>query len=93
MRAGETLVEHANKKSEEFIVAMSGSFDILLDNGKEKKTFSLNRPDYGLYIPNMLWMAINNFSTNAVLLIIASSEYNANDYFYNYDEFISSINE
>ncbi|MCK9159092.1 MAG: FdtA/QdtA family cupin domain-containing protein [Bacteroidaceae bacterium] len=85
---GETRGAHAYKENQEFIVALSGSFDVILDDGKEKKTFSLNRSYYGLYVPKGLWRQMNNFSTNALALILASTKYHANDYIRNYDEFL-----
>ena len=74
--------------NEEFIVALSGSFDVVVDDGQEKKTFSLNRSYYGLYVPNGIWREMNNFSTNAVALVLDSTVYDSNDYIYHYDEYI-----
>ena len=85
---GEKRGGHAYKKNVEFIVALSGSFDVVVDNGKERKTFSLNRSQYGLYVPNGNWREMNNFSTNAVALVLDSTMYDADDYIYNYDDFI-----
>lgn len=79
---------HAFKKNKEFMVALSGSFDVVVDDGKEKKVFSLNRSYYGLYIPNGLWHEINNFSTNALCLILSSTKYDEWDYIDNYVEFL-----
>jgi dTDP-4-dehydrorhamnose 3,5-epimerase-like enzyme len=84
---GEVRGGHAYKKNEEFIVALSGSFDVLLDNGIEVKTFSLNRPYYGLYVPNGVWRQMMNFSTNALALILASTHFDLSDYIYDYDLF------
>jgi dTDP-4-dehydrorhamnose 3,5-epimerase-like enzyme len=84
---GESRGGHAYKENEEFIVALSGSFDVLLDDCGEKHTFSLNRSYYGLYIPKMYWREMNNFSTNSLALIVASTAYNAHDYIRGYDEF------
>ncbi|WP_321480227.1 FdtA/QdtA family cupin domain-containing protein [uncultured Bacteroides sp.] len=84
---GEKRGGHAYKENQEFIVALSGSFDVILDDGKEKKTFSLNRSYYGLYVPKGLWRQMENFSTNSLALILASTPYNENDYIYDYDEF------
>ena len=85
---GEKRGGHAYKKNVEFIVALSGSFDVVVDNGKERKTFSLNRSYYGLYVPNGNWREMNHFSTNAVALVLDSTMYDADDYIYNYDDFI-----
>lgn len=85
---GEKRGGHAYKINEEFIVALSGSFDVVVDDGQEKKTFSLNRSYYGLYVPNGIWREMNNFSTNAVALVLDSTVYDSNDYIYHYDEYI-----
>jgi dTDP-4-dehydrorhamnose 3,5-epimerase-like enzyme len=84
---GEFRGGHAFKETEEFIVALSGSFDVVLDDGTQKHTFTLNRSYYGLYVPKMYWREMNNFSTNALALIVASTTYSADDYILNYDEF------
>jgi hypothetical protein len=69
-------------------VALSGSFDVILDDGKERKIFSLNRSYYGLYVPKGLWRQMQNFSTNSLALIVASTPYDAKDYIYDYEEFL-----
>lgn len=79
---------HAFKVQQELIVALSGSFDVVVDDGLEKQTFSLNRSYYGLYLPPGLWRQMNNFSTNSLALVLSSTHYNENDYIYNYNEFI-----
>lgn len=84
---GESRGGHAYRKNEEFIVALSGSFDVILDDGMERKVFSLNRSYYGLYIPNGLWREIENFSTNSLALVMASEKYDADDYIRDYEEF------
>lgn len=86
---GEHRGGHAYKKNQEFIVALSGSFDVILDDGKEKKTFSLNRSYYGLYVPKGLWREMNNFSTNSLALVLASTPYTKEDYIYDYAEFVT----
>lgn len=86
---GEKRGGHAYKKNEEFIVALSGSFDVVLDDGKNRETFSLNRSYYGLYVPKGLWREMNNFSTNSLALVLASTPYNAEDYIYDYQRFLS----
>lgn len=88
---GEARGGHAYRKNEEFIVALSGSFDIVLDDGAEKKIFSLNRSYYGLYVPKGLWREMNNFSTNSLALILASTPYDRTDYIYDYNEFKTSL--
>lgn len=81
---GEVRGGHAYKQNQEFIVALSGSFDVILDNGKERKTFSLNRSYYGLYIPKGVWRQMQNFSTNSLALILASTKFDTSDYIYDY---------
>ncbi len=78
---------HAYRESEEFIVALSGSFDVVIDDGKEKRVFSLNRSYYGLYVPKMMWREMVNFSTNSVALVLSSTPYDAADYIRDYEEF------
>ena len=77
---GEKRGGHAYKENEELIVALSGSFDIIVDDGKEKKTFSLNRSYYGLYVPKGTWREMQNFSTNSLALILSSTKYDESDY-------------
>ena len=84
---GEIRGGHAYIETREFIVALSGSFDVILDDGKERNAFSLNRSYYGLYVPKGLWRQMENFSTNSLALIVASTLYNAKDYIYDYEEF------
>ena len=84
---GEVRGGHAYRENEEFIVALSGSFDVVLDDGKKKKIFSLNRSYYGLYVPKGLWREMNNFSTNSLALVLASTTYNREDYIFDYDSF------
>ena len=79
---------HAYKELQEFIVALSGSFDVILDDGNEKTPFSLNRSYYGLYVPKMLWRSLENFSTNSLCLILSSNNYSESDYIRNYDDFL-----
>jgi len=82
---------HAHKNLHQFIVAMSGSFDVVLDDGKEKKRFHLNRSYYGLYVCPMMWRDLDNFSSGAVCMVLASAHYDAADYIRNYDEFITVV--
>lgn len=84
---GEYRGGHAYRESEEFIVALSGSFDVVIDDGKEKQVFSLNRSYYGLYVPKMMWREMVNFSTNSVALVLSSTPYDAADYIRDYEEF------
>lgn len=84
---GEVRGGHAFIENEEFIIALSGSFDVLLDNGMEVETHSLNRSYYGLYVPNGVWRQMLNFSTNSLALIVASTTFDLSDYIYDYDLF------
>lgn len=84
---GECRGGHAYKENQEFIVALSGSFDVVLDDGNEKKIYTLNRSYYGLYVPKGLWREMENFSTNSLAMILSSTDYDANDYIRDYEEF------
>ena len=86
---GEARGGHAYKENREFIVALSGSFDVILDDGRERKTYSLNRSYYGLYVPKGIWREMDNFSTNSLALILSSTAYNTEDYIYDYQQFLS----
>tara|TARA_B110001454_G_C12671149_1_gene413816 strand:- start:325 stop:738 length:414 start_codon:yes stop_codon:yes gene_type:complete len=89
---GEIRGSHAFKKSHEFIIALSGSFDVVLNDSKKEVKYSLNRSYYGLYVPNMLWRRLENFSTNALALIVSSIPYEQNDYIRNFNEY-KKLNE
>ena len=78
---------HAFRTQHEFIVALSGSFDVVLNDGKEEKRIHLSRSYYGLYVPPMTWRAIDNFSTNSVAMVLSSTTYDANDYIRGFNEF------
>ena len=84
---GEVRGSHAFKESNEFIVALSGSFDIVLNDGEKEQIYSLNRSYLGLYVPKMLWRRLENFSTNSLALIVSNVVYNEKDYIRNFDEF------
>jgi len=84
---GQTRGGHAYLELEEFMVALSGSFDIVLDDGIKKTTYTLNRSYYGLYVPKMIWRSIENFSTNALCMTLASTKFNESDYIRDYDNF------
>jgi len=86
---GENRGGHAFKQTDEFIIALSGGFDVMVDNGFEKKTFTLNRSYYGLYIPKGIWREINNFSTNSLALEFASTAYDSEDYVRDYNEYLT----
>jgi hypothetical protein len=80
--------EHAHKKLHQFIISIAGSFDVSLDDGKQKSIFHMNRSYYGLYVCPMIWRSLTNFSTGAVCLVLASEHYDELDYLRNYDQFI-----
>ena len=78
---------HAYLKNEEFIVALSGSFDVILDDGKQRQVFSLNRSYLGLYVPKGIWRQMQNFSTNSLALVLASTLSDKNDYIHDYEKY------
>lgn len=78
---------HAHKELQQFLIALSGSFDVVLDNGKKRRIITLNRPDRGLLIPNGVWRELENFSSGAVCLSLVSAEYNEDDYIREYNEY------
>jgi len=82
---------HAHKALYQLIIAMSGSFDIVLDDGREKKRYHLCRSYYGLYVCPMIWREMDNFSSGAVCLVLASNFYDEADYYRNYDEFLTAV--
>ena len=82
---------HAHKSLHQLIIAMSGSFDIHLDDGHAKNTIHLNRSYYGLYVCPMIWREINNFSSNAVCMVLASNYYDEEDYYRNYADFVNQV--
>lgn len=90
---GESRGGHAYKETEEFIVALSGSFDVVLDNGTEKKVYHLNRSYSGVYVPKMVWREMTNFSTNSLALVLSSTKYNEKDYIRDYEQYKERKNE
>jgi len=82
---------HAHKDLSQLIVAMSGSFDVLLDDGREKRRFHLNRSYYGLYVCPMIWRELDNFSSGSVCMVLASNRYDEADYYRNYDQFLKAL--
>lgn len=85
---GEKRGGHAYKQCNEFIIALSGSFDVITDDGRTKQTFSLNRSYYGLFVPNGTWRHMENFSTNSLAMVLSSTHYDEKDYIYDYHEFL-----
>ncbi|MFK8281195.1 sugar 3,4-ketoisomerase [Capnocytophaga cynodegmi] len=90
---GEVRGSHAFKEQQEFIIALSGSFDVVLHNGEEEQVFTLNRSYYGLYVPKMYWRRMENFSTNSLALIVSDKLYDENDYIRDFHEFLSYANK
>jgi dTDP-4-dehydrorhamnose 3,5-epimerase-like enzyme len=86
---GEIRGGHSYRMLHELIIAVSGSFDVAVDDGRDKRVFSLNRSYYGLYVPNMIWRELENFSTNSLCLILASDVYSEADYIRDYAEFLA----
>lgn len=90
---GEFRGSHAFRENKEFIIALSGSFDIVLNDGNKEKKYHLNKSNSGLFVNNLIWRYINNFSKNSVCLIVSSGYYDKADYIRDFQEFKSLINE
>lgn len=84
---------HAHKELHQLIIAMSGSFDVVLDDGKVKRRFHLNRSYYGLYVCPMMWRELDNFSSGSVCMVLASNYYDESDYYRDYQDFLKDINK
>jgi dTDP-4-dehydrorhamnose 3,5-epimerase-like enzyme len=82
---------HAHKALHQLIIAMSGSFDVVLDDGRGKRKFHLNRSYQGLYVCPMIWRDLDNFSSGSVCMVLASDNYDVSDYYHDYNEFTSAI--
>lgn len=89
---GEIRGGHAFKQQQEFIIALSGSFEVVLQDGKNEKRFLLNRSYYGLYIPQMIWRSLENFSTNSLALIVSDSVYDEFDYIRDFEIYKKAAN-
>lgn len=85
---GQVRGGHAFKEQQELIIALSGSFDVVVDDGKEKQTFLLNRSYYGLYIPSAYWREMVNFSTNSLAIVVSSTRFSEHDYIRDYNDFL-----
>lgn len=83
---------HAHKQLKQIIIAISGSFDLVLDDGTARKTFEMRGPSYGVYVCPMTWRDMKNFSDDAVCLVLASELYDESDYYRQYDEFLAAVN-
>ena len=89
---GEVRGSHAFKEQQEFIVALSGSFDVVINDGFKEQRISLNRSYYGLYIPRLFWRTLENFSTNSVALIVSDKKFSSDDYIRDFEEFKKLVN-
>ncbi len=90
---GEVRGGHAFKQQQEMIIALSGSFDVIIDDSQEKQTFHLNRSYYGLFIPPGYWRQMENFSTNSLAVVMSSTRFEQEDYIRDYSQFIDSRNQ
>ncbi|RAJ28018.1 WxcM-like protein [Gelidibacter algens] len=81
---------HSHLKQESFVIALSGSFEVIVDDGKNRQKIMLNKPNIGLYIPTGIWREVENFSSGAVCLVLANTEFDESEYIRDYDDFISS---
>jgi WxcM-like, C-terminal. len=88
---GAARAAHGHKALHQLMIAMSGSFDVSLDDGVEKKKYHLNRSYFGLYIPPMIWRDLDNFSSGAVCMVLASDYFDETDYYRNYDDFVKAV--
>ena len=88
---GESRGGHAHKNLHQLIIAASGSFDVILDDGSVKRTVNLSRPYFGLYFPPGIWRELNNFSSGSICLVLASEEYDEDDYIRSYEEFLRFV--
>lgn len=88
---GAARAAHGHRNLHQLMISMSGSFDVTLDDGHGKKVFHLNRSYYGLYIPPMIWRDLDNFSSGAVCMVLASDYYDESDYFRDYNEFLVAV--
>lgn len=82
---------HAHKQQQELLIPLSGSFDVIINDGKNRLTITLNKPDKGLLIKNNVWRELENFSSGSVCLVISSGEFDEEDYIRNFDEYISYL--
>lgn len=90
---GQTRGGHAFREQQEFIIALSGSFDVVLNDGEQEQRFHLNRSYYGLYVPKLYWRFMDNFSTNSLALIVSDKGFNQGDYIRDFEEFEKIVNE
>lgn len=88
---GEVRGGHAYRENCEFVVALSGSFDVVLHDGRQEYRYHLNRSYYGLYVPRMIWRSMENFSTNSLALVLSSTDYSAEDYIRDFEAFRKEV--
>ena len=88
---GANRAGHGHKQLQQLMIAMSGSFDVEVDDGSNKRTYHLNRSYYGLYLPPMLWRQIDNFSSGSVCMVLASDYYDEDDYYRDYSDFLAAV--
>lgn len=88
---GASRAAHGHRRLQQLMIAMSGSFDVTLDDGFEKRRFHLNRSYFGLYIAPMIWRDLDNFSSGSVCMVLASTEYDESDYFRDHDKFVEAV--
>jgi len=88
---GETRGGHAFKENCEMIIALSGSFEVILNDGKEEVRYNLNRSYYGLYVPNLIWRSLENFSTNSLAIVLSNIHYTESDYIRDYDDYLDYL--
>lgn len=89
--SGSSRAGHAHKQLEQVLIAISGSLDIVVNDGKYEQRFHLNKPNIGLYMPKLIWRELENFSSNAVCLVLASQHYDESDYYRDYDSFYRDL--
>ncbi|MTV39972.1 sugar 3,4-ketoisomerase [Duganella radicis] len=90
---GSSRAGHGHIELQQLFIAMSGSFDVIVDDGYQRKKFQLNRSYYGLYVPGMMWREVENFSSGGVCLVLASTKYDPHDYYHDYDEFVAAAHQ
>ncbi|MYM25462.1 WxcM-like domain-containing protein [Duganella sp. FT135W] len=90
---GSSRAGHGHLELQQFFIAMSGSFDVIVDDGYNRKKIHLNRSYYGLYVPGMMWREVENFSSGGVCLVLASTRYDPSDYYFDYDEFVQAAHK
>jgi hypothetical protein len=91
--AGANRAGHSHRELQQVLIAISGSFDVHVDDGVQRKTFHMNRPYLGLYVPKMIWREIDNFSAGSVCVSLASARYAESDYYRNYEDFLRAVKE